>query len=211
MGCGLEDQRGDCVECLRAGTRLRQYPPRKCSPQQPGIRNSSRCSWPQSKARRTDITSPHRCGLTRTPRLSSARHKASERAAHSSTSACNSATLRANASVGSGPRTTSFRSTSFPRRRVTTSRRAAVSSTGEMRFCEIGMAIVTRNHSAQNMPAGKIAVTSRRTLQDRGISPRCGRGSLVFCHAPRHAQPPRAESPKENSPGQSEPASDALG
>jgi hypothetical protein len=41
------------------------------------MRNSSRRSWPQPKARKTDATSPQRCGLTRTPHRSKARSNAS--------------------------------------------------------------------------------------------------------------------------------------
>lgn len=126
-------------------TRRRRQP-------QPGIRNSSRRSWPQPKARKTDSTSPQRCGLTRMPCCSSARSSDSEIAAQSSTSTRNSATLRASASGESGLRTSSLRSTSRPRRRVTSSRCPAVSSTGEMRSCEMGRAIVTTNPNASVVP-----------------------------------------------------------
>lgn len=137
-----------CV--FRAGTfrarerrRIPPHSPFTCRPQQPGMRNSSRSSWPQQYAFRMASTEPQRCGLTRTPWRCNARCNASDNAAQSNRSTRSSATLRARASGGRTLRTNSFRSASFPRRCMTTSKRVAVSSNGDMRSCETGMAIVT--------------------------------------------------------------------
>ena len=130
----------------------RNSPPRWC-PQQPGMRNSSRSSCPHRNADNTASTGPHRCCLTRMPRGSNARCKASESAAHSSTSTRNCATLSASACAGNGLRMISRRSTSLPRRQVTTSNRIAVSSTGEMRPCKMGSATITLSSDAPGVPA----------------------------------------------------------
>ncbi len=107
------------------------------------MRKSSAVSRPQQKARSTCSTSPQRCCRTRTPNCCRARSNGCETAAQSSTSTESSATLRAKASGDSTPRTNSRRSVSFPRRRVMTSRRAAVSRTGEMRCWQMGTPMVT--------------------------------------------------------------------
>jgi len=117
------------------------------------MRNSSRRSWRQQNACRTSSIWPQTCGLTRTPRFFNAFNSGSESAAHSSTSTFNSATLRATDSVADGLRTNSLRPISLPCRRVTTSKRAAVSRTGDTRSCEMGIAIVTLETYASAMPA----------------------------------------------------------
>ena len=144
---------------IRFGALRRQQPPCKSRPQQPGMRNSSRPSRCEQKARKTASTSPHKWARTRTPRWFSSRRSGSEIAAHRSTSTCNSATLRATDSVGEGARTNSCLATSLPRRRVTKRRRAAASSTGEMRSCETGMAIVTSDLRALSVPAAAVGLS----------------------------------------------------
>ena len=148
-----------------------------------------------------DSTSPQRCGLIRTPRLTRARNKDSESAAQNSTSTCNSATLRASASGSSGPSTNSRRATSFPRRRVTRSKRAAVSSTGETRFCETGMAIVTPSRNALNMPASNwLADKSESPLKSKPIvvvnpdEEQIARGKMQRSTDPNHSNMRRLES-----------------
>lgn len=114
------------------------------------MRNSGRRNRPRKKACRTCSASPHTCRRTRTPLRSRSRRSDSDNAAQSRTSTCNSATLRASDSGESCPRITSLRSAGDPRRWFTTSNRAAVSSTGDTRSCQIGRATVTssRGHIA---------------------------------------------------------------
>lgn len=148
------------------------------------MRNSSRWSWRQQKACKTSSTGPQTCGLTRTPRFSNACNNDSESAAQRSTSTLSSTTLRATDSAADGARINSLRPISLPCRRVTTSKRAAVSRTGDTRSWQMGIAIVTQGTRASAMPAIGIAAGSAKALQYRGIPPRCGRSSVAICRAP---------------------------
>lgn len=116
------------------------------------MRNSSLSKLPWQNAFKTSSASPHRCGRTFTPFCARASSNGSDNAAHSRTSACNSATPLASASVDSGLSTHSVRSTSLPRQIVTTSIRDAVSSTGEIRPCDVGRATFTTSPDATSVP-----------------------------------------------------------
>jgi hypothetical protein len=116
------------------------------------MRNSSLSKLPWQNAFSTSSASPHRCGRTFTPFCARASSSGSDSAAQSRTSACNSARPLASASVESGLSTHSVRSTSLPRQSVTTSIRDAVSSTGEMRPCDVGRATFTMSPDATSVP-----------------------------------------------------------
>jgi hypothetical protein len=62
---------------------------------------------------------------------------------------------------------------------VTTSSRAAVSSTGEMRPCEMGMPIVTLQQKALTVPMATQAISLDSAMGEAK--------NIAKCHAPKHS------------------------
>jgi hypothetical protein len=155
------------------------------------MRKSACRRWPARNAPRTDSTSPQRCRRTRTPHASNERRNASDSAAQSRTSTFHSAIEAAMASTGSGPTTHSRRLDGLPRCRSTTSKRAAVSSTGEMRPSATGIATVisfTRMDPQATRPRVEFSsdpcrrrATRCRSMHTAGIASLC----MVSTYGPR--------------------------